>query len=171
MGLYDLKEYEYGLRMDELSVKCLLYDDDHVIFVLFAYELQEMVIKMNGSVKKRGMKVNVNKTKANGFLGAAGPAGGIPNAYSLIAKKFWEKVIDSNQMHRIQMLEYERSGWTFHAKGLWYYPSGSKLPCMTLVGSANLGERSVRRDLEAQAAILTTSPQLQVPTYQPTSLL
>ncbi|GBP95999.1 hypothetical protein EVAR_66926_1 [Eumeta japonica] len=29
--LYDLKEYERGLRMDELSVKCLLHIDDQVI--------------------------------------------------------------------------------------------------------------------------------------------
>ncbi|GBP61918.1 hypothetical protein EVAR_41733_1 [Eumeta japonica] len=29
--LYDLKEYEYGLRMDELSVKCLLYANNQVM--------------------------------------------------------------------------------------------------------------------------------------------
>ncbi|GBP51163.1 hypothetical protein EVAR_97987_1 [Eumeta japonica] len=28
--LYDLKEYECGLRMDELSIKCLLYANDQV---------------------------------------------------------------------------------------------------------------------------------------------
>ncbi|XP_026317664.1 CDP-diacylglycerol--glycerol-3-phosphate 3-phosphatidyltransferase, mitochondrial-like isoform X2 [Hyposmocoma kahamanoa] len=100
---------------------------------------------------------------ANGFLGASGPAGGIPHAYSLIAKKFWEKVVESNQASRVQLLEYERPGWTFHAKGLWYYPPGSGVPWGTIVGSANLGERSVRRDLEAQAAIFTTSPELQIP--------
>lgn len=46
-----------------------------------------------------------------------------------------------------------------------YYPPGCNVPWMTLVGSANLGERSVRRDLEAQAAILTVSPDLQVNLY------
>ncbi|CAH2239794.1 CDP-diacylglycerol--glycerol-3-phosphate 3-phosphatidyltransferase, mitochondrial isoform X2 [Pararge aegeria] len=98
---------------------------------------------------------------ANGFMGAAGPAGGIPHAYSLIARQFWQKVINYNQPSRVQMLEYERRGWTFHAKGLWYYPPGSSVPWATVVGSANLGERSVRRDLEAQAAILTSSLDLQ----------
>lgn len=98
---------------------------------------------------------------ANGFLGAAGPAGGIPHAYSLIAKKFWQRVVDSNQESRVSMMEYERPGWTFHAKGLWYYPPGSGVPWATLVGSANLGERSVRRDLEAQALIITESSDLQ----------
>ncbi|XP_053607980.1 CDP-diacylglycerol--glycerol-3-phosphate 3-phosphatidyltransferase, mitochondrial [Plodia interpunctella] len=98
---------------------------------------------------------------ANGFLGAAGPAGGIPHAYSLIARKFWQRILDSKQTDRIQLLEYERPGWTFHAKGLWYYPAGSGVPWGTLVGSANLGQRSVRRDLEAQAAIFTVSRDLQ----------
>ncbi|GBP40105.1 hypothetical protein EVAR_33681_1 [Eumeta japonica] len=65
----DLKEYECGLRMDELSVKCLLYDDDRVILVPApsACGLQETVNKMNDSAKKRGMKVNVGKTKVMVF--------------------------------------------------------------------------------------------------------
>ncbi|GBP69658.1 hypothetical protein EVAR_49910_1 [Eumeta japonica] len=49
--------------MDELSVNCLLYTDDQVILAPSACELQEMVNKMNDSVKKRGMKVNFGKTK------------------------------------------------------------------------------------------------------------
>ncbi|GBP41816.1 hypothetical protein EVAR_26938_1 [Eumeta japonica] len=49
--------------MDELSVKCLLYVDDQVILAPSACGLQEMVNKMNDSVKKRHMKVNVGKTK------------------------------------------------------------------------------------------------------------
>ncbi|GBP70798.1 hypothetical protein EVAR_52925_1 [Eumeta japonica] len=49
--------------MDEISVKCLLYADDQVILSWLACGLQEIVNKMNDSVKKRGMKVNVGKTK------------------------------------------------------------------------------------------------------------
>ncbi|GBP34273.1 hypothetical protein EVAR_13412_1 [Eumeta japonica] len=37
--LYDLKEYECGLRMDEQFVKCLLYADDQVILALLEYGL------------------------------------------------------------------------------------------------------------------------------------
>ncbi|GBP53008.1 hypothetical protein EVAR_80969_1 [Eumeta japonica] len=51
--LIDLKEYECGLRMDKLSVKCLLYADDQVILAPSACRLQEMPNKMNDSVKKR----------------------------------------------------------------------------------------------------------------------
>ncbi|GBP45683.1 hypothetical protein EVAR_35951_1 [Eumeta japonica] len=65
--LYDLKEYECGLRMDELSVKFLLYADNQVILALLACGIQEMVNKMNTSVKKRSMKVNVCTTKVMVF--------------------------------------------------------------------------------------------------------
>ncbi|GBP61741.1 hypothetical protein EVAR_31069_1 [Eumeta japonica] len=68
--LYDLKEYECGLRMDELSVKCLLYADDQVILAPSACGLQEMVNKLNDSVKNRGVKVNVGKAKVMLFEGA-----------------------------------------------------------------------------------------------------
>ncbi|GBP14649.1 hypothetical protein EVAR_93518_1 [Eumeta japonica] len=49
--------------MDVLSVKCLVYAKDQVILVMSAGGLQEMVTKMNDSVKNRGTKVNVSKTK------------------------------------------------------------------------------------------------------------
>ncbi|XP_072931896.1 CDP-diacylglycerol--glycerol-3-phosphate 3-phosphatidyltransferase, mitochondrial [Epargyreus clarus] len=125
------------------------------------FNLTEQYAKILLKDCKANISLLMAHPNANGFMGAAGPAGGIPYAYSLIARKFWQRVIDSNQASRVQMLEYERTGWTFHAKGLWYYPPGSGVPWATLVGSANFGERSVRRDLEAQAAIFTVSPYLQ----------
>ncbi|KAI5639977.1 reverse transcriptase (RNA-dependent DNA polymerase) domain-containing protein [Phthorimaea operculella] len=62
--LTDLKESVCGLRMNDLLVKCLLYADDQVILASSAEELQEMVNIMNEALKKKGMKVNVSKTKA-----------------------------------------------------------------------------------------------------------
>ncbi|GBP41137.1 hypothetical protein EVAR_32590_1 [Eumeta japonica] len=53
--------------MDKLSVKYLLYAADQVILAASAYELQEMVPKINDSVKKRGKKVIVCKTKVMVF--------------------------------------------------------------------------------------------------------
>ncbi|GBP06883.1 hypothetical protein EVAR_92778_1 [Eumeta japonica] len=41
--LYNLKDYEYGIRMAELSVKCLLYIDDQLALAPSAHGLQEMV--------------------------------------------------------------------------------------------------------------------------------
>ncbi|GBP14658.1 hypothetical protein EVAR_9571_1 [Eumeta japonica] len=53
--LYGLKEYECGPRIDWLFVKCLLYAADQVILAaLSVRELQEMVTKINDSVKKIG---------------------------------------------------------------------------------------------------------------------
>ncbi|GBP34284.1 hypothetical protein EVAR_13423_1 [Eumeta japonica] len=65
--MYDLKEYEGGLRMDKLSVKCLLCANDQVTVASSACGLQEMVNKMNDFVKKRVMKVNVGKNKVMVF--------------------------------------------------------------------------------------------------------
>lgn len=97
----------------------------------------------------------------NGFLGAKGPAGGIPDAYSLLAKQFYDKIKENGQEDRISLMEYQRAAWTYHAKGLWYFPVDSSLPCMTVIGSSNYGERSVNRDLEAQLCLVTSNKSLQ----------
>ncbi|GBP77460.1 Chondroitin sulfate proteoglycan 4 [Eumeta japonica] len=62
-----LREYECELRIDELTVKCLLFVDDQVILTLSACGLQEMVNKMNVSVKKRSMKINVGHKEGDYF--------------------------------------------------------------------------------------------------------
>ncbi|XP_059611095.1 CDP-diacylglycerol--glycerol-3-phosphate 3-phosphatidyltransferase, mitochondrial [Phlebotomus argentipes] len=98
---------------------------------------------------------------ANGFKGAKGPAGGIPDAYTLIARQFHEKLTRAQQDHRVSLFEYQLPGWTYHAKGLWYYLPDSSLPAMTLIGSSNFGERSVNRDLETQVCIVTENVELQ----------
>ena len=59
------------------------------------------------------------------------------------------------------MHEYQRPGWTFHAKGIWHYLPGQTLPSATLVGSPNFGFRSVEKDLEAQITVVTTNPELR----------
>ncbi|GBP83549.1 hypothetical protein EVAR_65637_1 [Eumeta japonica] len=49
--------------MDELSFKCLLSADDRVVLAPSACGLQEVVNKVNDSVEKSGMTVNVGKTE------------------------------------------------------------------------------------------------------------
>lgn len=98
---------------------------------------------------------------ANGFQGAKGVAGGIPAAYSQISKKFLQHIAAANQSERIKMFEFERNGWTYHAKGLWYYLPGSYMPDLTLIGSSNFGDRSVQRDLESQICLVTVNNELQ----------
>ena len=117
---------------------------------------------------------------ANGFLGAAGPAGGIPHAYTAIARAFHQRCSAAGQLHRVgrsvldtasvtvmyhgqvSLHEYRRPDWTFHAKGLWVAPAPGGPPCLTMVGSPNFGYRSVHRDLETQLTLLTRDPGLQV---------
>ncbi|KAI5719631.1 hypothetical protein M8J76_012779 [Diaphorina citri] len=88
---------------------------------------------------------------ANGFLGARGAAGGIPYAYTALAARFLSRV--SNL--KVAMFEYVRSGWTYHAKGLWYSESPGSKPVLTLIGSPNFGERSLRRDLECSLLLVS----------------
>lgn len=106
-------------------------------------------------------KILMAHPKANGFLGAKGPAGGIPYAYSLIARKFRTELEKTHQQDRIDLLEYLRDEWTYHGKGMWYYPPKSQHPSLTLIGSPNFGERSVKKDLETQLAIVTENPVLK----------
>lgn len=100
-------------------------------------------------------------SQANGFMGANGPAGSIPTAYTLIAKRYYDTVIAAKQQSRINLFEFERNGWTYHAKGLWYYLPRERLPSLTVIGSSNFGERSVNRDLEAQVVLVTMNENLQ----------
>eukprot|EP00069_Balaena_mysticetus_P020890 bmy_13149T0 len=118
--------------------------------------------------------------EVNGFFGAKGVAGAIPAAYVHIERQFYSEVCSLGQQERVQLQEYWRRGWTFHAKGesisvpeptgqlagLWLYLAGSSLPCLTLIGSPNFGYRSVHRDLEAQIAIVTESRALQQQLHQ-----
>uniref|UniRef100_A0A2K5DRP7 CDP-diacylglycerol--glycerol-3-phosphate 3-phosphatidyltransferase n=1 Tax=Aotus nancymaae TaxID=37293 RepID=A0A2K5DRP7_AOTNA len=104
--------------------------------------------------------------EVNGFFGAKGVAGAIPAAYVHIERQFYSEVCSLGQQERVQLQEYWRRGWTFHAKGLWLYLAGSSLPCLTLIGSPNFGYRSVHRDLEAQIAIVTENQALQQQLHQ-----
>uniref|UniRef100_A0A0A9ZJH8 CDP-diacylglycerol--glycerol-3-phosphate 3-phosphatidyltransferase n=2 Tax=Lygus hesperus TaxID=30085 RepID=A0A0A9ZJH8_LYGHE len=110
---------------------------------------------------KADYKILMAHPTANGFLKARGLAGGIPGAYTGLALSFLKRVAARKQSDRISMFEYIRPGWTYHAKGLWYYPPHDDTPVLTLVGSSNYGSRSVRRDLETQMAIVTQNEDLR----------
>ncbi|XP_050295706.1 CDP-diacylglycerol--glycerol-3-phosphate 3-phosphatidyltransferase, mitochondrial isoform X2 [Anthonomus grandis grandis] len=110
---------------------------------------------------KAEVEILMAHPRANGFLDAKGPAGGIPYAYSLIAEKFRRMCEVHHQQYRIKLLEYMRKGWTYHGKGLWYYPPKSKYPCLSIIGSPNFGDRSVTKDLETQLVIVTENNELR----------
>uniref|UniRef100_A0A7M5UPC5 CDP-diacylglycerol--glycerol-3-phosphate 3-phosphatidyltransferase n=1 Tax=Clytia hemisphaerica TaxID=252671 RepID=A0A7M5UPC5_9CNID len=100
--------------------------------------------------------------KAMGFYKAPGMAGGIPNAYSLIALRRYRQLQNNRQTDKTKFYEFHHPGWTFHGKGLWGILSDVKnAPIVTLIGSPNFGKRSVYRDMEAQVAIVTVNKQLK----------
>ena len=57
---------------------------------------------------KADFQVLMAHPEANGFLGAKGPAGGIPHAYTAIARGFWNLLNDRGLHNRIKMVEWRR---------------------------------------------------------------
>jgi len=50
-------------------------------------------------------------------------------------------------------MEYYRPSWTFHAKGFWGELKDNST--LTIIGSSNYAERSLKRDNEIQMYIIT----------------
>ncbi|KAL2740823.1 hypothetical protein V1478_000964 [Vespula squamosa] len=98
----------------------------------------------------------------NGFFSAKGIASSIPAVYTKIEELFYKTCERLGQQERVTLWEFIKPGWTYHAKGLWYFLPGQQRPCLTLVGSPNFGYRSVNRDLETQIAIVTKNEKLQM---------
>eukprot|EP00963_Diacronema_lutheri_P008423 scaffold752_cov322-Pavlova_lutheri.AAC.20 len=92
--------------------------------------------------------------QANGFYGAKGPAGYIPRAYSILEERLYQRL-------KCRIWEYNRPGWQFHGKGLWYTPPNEKDPVLTSIGSPNFGFRSIRRDMECQFYLFTGNVELR----------
>ncbi|XP_057681617.1 CDP-diacylglycerol--glycerol-3-phosphate 3-phosphatidyltransferase, mitochondrial isoform X2 [Corythoichthys intestinalis] len=152
-----------GIQVDEQVTQRLLHDagPDSTVYLTSGYfNLTRAYMRL---VLGAGAdyRILTASPEVNGFFGAKGVAGAIPDAYTHIARQFYERVRQLGQQGRIRLQEYHRPQWTFHAKGLWYYLYGHDRPCLTLIGSPNFGYRSVHRDLEAQIAIVTENEQLQ----------
>ena len=97
---------------------------------------------------------------ANGFYGSSGLSSLIPSAYLQNELHFLRDINNKGKKEMMMMNEYMREGWTYHAKGMWYYPPSSPLPSFSIIGSSNFGLRSFELDLEAQLYLFTSSPSL-----------
>lgn len=90
--------------------------------------------------------------KANGFYGGRGLLSIVPKLYTSIYRSYLERH-DGSRLYL-----YERSDWSFHAKGIWIkFPEGIH---MHIIGSSNFNLRSSERDLEFQLVLLTTNKNL-----------
>ncbi|GAM28802.1 hypothetical protein SAMD00019534_119780 [Acytostelium subglobosum LB1] len=99
--------------------------------------------------------------ETNGFAGATGMSGVVPDLYGIIERRFLQKTIDTGNSGRISIVEYIRHKWSYHAKGMWITAPDQKLPNITLIGSPNFGSRSVEKDLEAELIFITENEALR----------
>ncbi|KAK3325967.1 hypothetical protein B0H66DRAFT_472420 [Apodospora peruviana] len=105
--------------------------------------------------------------QANGFYKSPGVSGLLPDAYTLLARRFVRAVHQHKRDSAITLREWRKGtvgepcGWTYHAKGLWVTLPENENPSITLVGSSNYTKRSYSLDLEANALIVTENEGLK----------
>ncbi|ATY58628.1 CDP-diacylglycerol-glycerol-3-phosphate 3-phosphatidyltransferase [Cordyceps militaris] len=107
--------------------------------------------------------------EANGFYRAPGVAGLLPDAYTLLAKRFVHAAHHGGRGADIALKEWRHGtvgqpgGWTYHAKGLWVAMPGDEAagPSMSVIGSSNYTKRSYSHDLEVGALIVTRDEGLK----------
>ena len=118
--------------------------------------------------------------QSNGFFMSRGISGYVADAYTRMQIKFWEELkragrarvpaaqeekreqpTDAEVAPSVEIREWKKQDWTYHAKGFWLTPAGERLPQHTLIGSSNFGGRSARLDLECTLLVSTSSPKLQ----------
>ncbi|NXK82710.1 PGPS1 protein, partial [Amazona guildingii] len=158
----------FGIQIDEVVTETLLTEaerDARIYLTTGYFNLTQAYMNLILGTRAE-YRILLASPEVNGFFGAKGVAGAIPAAYVYIEHQFYSEVCYLHQQERVQLQEYSRAGWTFHAKGLWLYLAGSDLPCLTFIGSPNFGYRSVHRDLEAQVAIVTENKALQQQLHQ-----
>lgn len=108
-------------------------------------------------INDSGLKLDVltSSPRCNGFYGANNVSKYLPDAYSYLEMKLLEK------FPNIRIFEYNRPGWTFHAKGFWAdFKFKSSTWSVCTIGSSNFNSRSLNTDLESQAFLFTKDPKL-----------
>ncbi|GAA6047529.1 hypothetical protein JCM3770_005792 [Rhodotorula araucariae] len=70
------------------------------------------------------------EARANGFHGSRGVSRFVPPAYTYFSQRFFAEVAAHAAQKRlaeprVEMSEWKREGWTYHAKGIWLAPSVS----------------------------------------------
>ncbi|CAK5081236.1 unnamed protein product [Meloidogyne enterolobii] len=114
-------------------------------------------------LKKRSFLVNIvfGSPRTNGFYGGTGLSGSVPLLYLQNSLDFIRKSKEQGcEKSPFTFMEWDRDGWTFHAKGLWIDFLNSKR-IGTVIGSSNYGFRSSQRDLEAQVLLVTENDALK----------
>ncbi|KAI0306678.1 hypothetical protein B0F90DRAFT_1814530 [Multifurca ochricompacta] len=103
--------------------------------------------------------------QANGFYGSKGISSRLPEGYTWLEQQFMAAVRapQSQDKHSrpVELKEWNRHGWTYHAKGIWLSPNFQSPPILTLFGSTNLNTRSAHLDTELSFLMLANSVTIQ----------
>ena len=102
-------------------------------------------------------KILMASESANGFYGAKGLSANIPHVYTHLAKMFLKELKQNKS--NVELYEFNRNQWSFHAKGLWMSLDSTHF--LSMIGSPNFGYRSVFRDSETQLVIITKDKRLK----------
>lgn len=115
-------------------------------------------------------EILVASMQASPWHNAKGASRNVPNAYAFLQREFLKRLeskrledhlygnkewADLGKQHEPTMLEWRKNDWSFHCKGTWAFRDPNA--ALTVLGSANLGLRSVLYDLETQVVMLSES--------------
>ncbi|KAI8453427.1 hypothetical protein BY996DRAFT_7157129 [Phakopsora pachyrhizi] len=117
--------------------------------------------------------------EANGFYNSRGVSKYIPSAYTYLEYMFYKDIISKQKQDKIQIREWKRPGWTYHAKGIWITRTIERMgseqeveeECLlTTIGSSNYGRRSAERDLECNLILINNRLDPKKPNQPESSL-
>ena len=156
------------IRQDEEIVCHFLgkyLDNDCSMFVSSPYlNFTENYQNLILSSKSKQVEIITASPKANGFYTAKDISRFIPHAYVVVERKLFEAIQKMKKSQQIKINEYNKTNWTFHAKGIWCFRNSQSSVApnhsVVFIGSPNLSQRSTERDLESQLVIETKNKQL-----------
>lgn len=109
----------FGIQIDEMVTETLLTEaerDARIYLTTGYFNLTQAYMDLILGTRAE-YRILLASPEVNGFFGAKGVAGAIPAAYVYIEHQFYSEVCYLQQQERVQLQEYSRAGWTFHAKG------------------------------------------------------
>ncbi|PFH48385.1 hypothetical protein AMATHDRAFT_196706 [Amanita thiersii Skay4041] len=161
-ALQSLFRYLSSFKPAGMSLDRPLLDLTSGYFGLYKLYL-DLILKSNIDTR-----IVCSAPKANGFYGSNGISGRIPEGYTYLEQRFMKAVLDAGRSwvaerdgegRGVQLSEWERDGWTYHAKGIWLSPSPQSPPILTMFGSTNLNSRSAHLDTELSFIMAIPSEQ------------
>ncbi|KAJ7683694.1 hypothetical protein B0H17DRAFT_1073780 [Mycena rosella] len=153
-GQFNIRDEENTLKMLFEHLDALPKDTRPLLDLTSGYfglykEYQNLILR--STVECR---IVASSPRANGFYGSRGVSGRIPEGYTLLEQRFMKAVQRAGRESGVQLNEWEREGWTYHAKGIWLSAAAGSPPLLTLFGSTNLNSRSAHIDTELSFLML-----------------